>query len=219
MSSLALRDDFNPDHPVQMLLHQAADVIASLHEAGVLESTGTSLTLTDPNLSYERYEALGVAIGLMNRSCQWWVGDWLNFGEGVYGERFAQAAAATGLSEQVLLRRMYVAKQIPPSRRRASLPFSVHVEVAGLSAREQTAWLNKAERENWTRAELREHMRAARTEQSPELPVDPTGVDMDQLVAAARQLDAEKRDAGADYLVTKETMARLHGALGGEGEE
>lgn len=33
---------------------------------------------------------------------QWWVGDWLNFGERKYGEKYAQGMDATGYAYQTV---------------------------------------------------------------------------------------------------------------------
>ena len=149
---------------------------------------------------------LGAYIGRINRSCSWWIGDWLVFGEGVYGERFAQALAATGLAEQTLLNRSYVCRNVPVSRRRARLPFSVHEEVASLSAREQKRGLIGAEKNNWTRADLRAARKALRKDERPaELPLG--DVDAEQLVDVARAIlrDAQTADDPAYVLIPKKT--------------
>jgi hypothetical protein len=142
----------------------AIELLQNLEEAGAL--TETALLLTDPNLPFDRYEALGHYLGRMNRSCSFWIGDWLNFGEHIYGETMAQAAEGTGLAPQTLANRMSVCRHIPPERRRAALAFGVHAEVAYLEPKERDAWLDRAEEGQWTRAKLREEMRALREEQS-----------------------------------------------------
>lgn len=142
----------------------SVDLLRDLEEAGAL--TETALMLTDPSMSYDRFEALGHFLGKVNRSCAFWIGDWLNFGEQIYGEKVAQAAEATGLAAQTLANRMSVCRHIPPERRRASLAFGVHAEVAYLEPRERDLWLDRAEREQWTRAKLRGEMRAVREVES-----------------------------------------------------
>lgn len=122
----------------------------------------TSLVLTDPDMTYERYTALGFFLGKVNRSCAFWIGDWLNFGEEVFGHYVAQAAEATGLAPQTLANRASVCRHIPPSQRRAALPFGVHAEVAYLEPNERIRWLDKAELGQWTRAKLRWEMQVAR---------------------------------------------------------
>lgn len=194
---------------------EAFQHLRRLADAGAI--TATSLELTDPDMSYDTYEALGAYLGRMNRSCSWWVGDWLAFGEGVFPDRYAQAAAATGLAEQTLLNRVYVCKNIPPSRRRAALSFSVHSEVASLSAREQKMWLDRAERQGMSQKELRAAMKATRKDERPAL-TDGDDDHESQLVTVAKAIirDARPADDGQHHLVPNEDVARLRAALGEE---
>jgi hypothetical protein len=134
---------------------------SALEAAGAVV-TEVSLDLHDPELDWDDYERLGTFLGSMNRACSWWVGDFILFGEKIYGELYAQIEDALGLAPQTLSNRASVARHIPPNRRRAALPFGVHAEVAYLEPRERDLWLDKAERGQWTRAKLREEMRAAR---------------------------------------------------------
>lgn len=216
MSSLAVRDDVTPVEP-GIDLQTAALVINELRAGGVLETTGTSLTL-DRGLPYEKYEQLGAALGLINRSCAWWIGDWLLFGEGNYGERFAQAAEATGLAEQTLLNRITVCRAIAPGRRQPGLSFSTHALVAPLGAREQRRWLRRAVEEGWTRAELDKALKEAKAdsgqEQLPGLP--PEVVSTDQVIEAARSLVHNAEQAGENVICRIEDFTRLRAALGEE---
>lgn len=143
---------------------------SALAAAGAVISE-TSLLLTDANVSWETYVRLGTFIGQMNRSCAWWVGDLVLYGENVFGEEYAQIEQALGLAPQTIANRASVARHIPPERRRASLPFGVHAEVAYLEPKERDRWLDRCERGEWTRAKLREEMRAVKEVQSGH-PVD-----------------------------------------------
>ena len=134
---------------------------SALEAAGAVV-TEVSLDLSDPDLDWDDYERLGTFLGSMNRACSWWVGDFILFGERIYGELYAQIEEALGLAPQTLANRASVARHIPPNRRRAALPFGVHAEVAYLEPRERDLWLDKAERGQWTRAKLREEIRVSR---------------------------------------------------------
>lgn len=139
----------------------------ALQQQSALEAAGAvitevSLDLSDPDLDWDDYQRLGTFLGSMNRACAWWVGDFILYGERLYGELYAQIEEALGLAPQTLANRASVARHIPPNRRRAALPFGVHAEVAYLEPRERDLWLDKAERGQWTRAKLREEMRDAR---------------------------------------------------------
>lgn len=135
-------------------------LMRALEDAGAI--TPTALLIHEPEIEYDRYEALCYFLGRLNRSCSWWIGDLLNYGEQVFGHYVYQAAEATGLAPQTLANRASVCRHIPPSRRRASLPFGVHAEVAYLDPAERDRWLDRAELGGWTRATLRDAMRAAR---------------------------------------------------------
>lgn len=129
--------------------------------------TPTSLTLTDPNISYEKYERAAAFIGQLGRACAWWAGDLCVAGEKVFGEEFAQIEQSLGLAPQTIANRTSVARHVPPSARRESLAFGTHAEVAYLEPKERDLWLDKAEKGGWTRARLREAMREERGETGP----------------------------------------------------
>jgi hypothetical protein len=118
----------------------------------------------DPDLSFEEWVGQGRKLGLMGRNVGWWIGDWLRFGNAVYGERYVRAARVTGYDVQTLMNMVYVASHIEHSRRREALSWSHHAEVACLSADEQDRWLDRAEQERLSvrclRQELRREKRA-----------------------------------------------------------
>jgi hypothetical protein len=198
------------------------------HSAGIqllldLEAAGavteTSLALDRADLPYEQYEALGTMLGLVKRRTSWYLGDWLNYGEGAYGERFAQAAAATGLSEPTLLHYQFVCRNVAAPRRRPLVAFGCHALVARLEPREQNTWLKKCERHQWCEKDLREHMKAARVDQRPPLfddGEDGGSVNPALLVEVAQAIlrDAVPYIDGQHVLVPNEDMARLRAAVG-----
>ena len=196
---------------------EAVQLLLALEQAGAV--TPTSLQLTDPEMSYERYDALGVFLGRMKRWTSWAIGDWLNFGEGVYGERFAQAAANTHLSEQTLLHYQFVAREIPEARREVSVAFGAHALVARMEPREQSRWLKQAAKKGWGERELRDAIKAKRTEMHPTLlPEEGEPGEMTPLaeVGLAILRDAVPHDDGQHYLIPNEDMVRLRAALGQE---
>jgi hypothetical protein len=140
---------------------QGLKFLVELERTGAI--TETSLQLP-PDVPYDQYEALAYMFGRVHRQTAWVLGDLLNYGEKVYGEKFAQAEAATGLAKSTLENYCSVCNRIPRSRRKKSLAFSIHAEVASLSPAEQTEWLSKASKEGWRRGRIREElapMRAA----------------------------------------------------------
>ena len=92
-----------------------------------------------------------------------WIGDWLNYGEPVYGEKYSQALEATGIPLATLENYAYVAGNLQSSRRREDVRFSVHCEAVQLpTTKEQDRWLKRAADGGWTVAEFRSHRRLAK---------------------------------------------------------
>ena len=221
--SITLPDELNPDYDHRQL-HldpEAFAIVHSLADAGVVTTVSLELAADVP---YESRRLIAVYFGEMSRHLQWWVGDLLNDSEKRDGELFAQLAADTGLAEGALQRRMSVCAAIPIKRRRPSLPFSVHLVVYRLGAREQERWLKKAEAEQLTAMMLRELIREASKSEplfDDEFNDDgppALGVDRKLLEEASRAIlrDAKPADDGQHYLIPNEDMARLKGALGEE---
>lgn len=123
-----------------------------------MKFTKTSLTI-DPATPYDNWESIGEQLNQIEGAIQWWIGDWLNFGERKYGEMYAQAVDES----QVRTWQQYkwVANAIESSRRR-ELSFSHHVEVASLEPNEQEYWLEKAESEGMSKSTLRQAVKHAK---------------------------------------------------------
>jgi adenine-specific DNA-methyltransferase len=111
------------------------------------------------NPTFEQWQECGQFIQKASGAVQLWLGDWLNYGEHKWGEKYAQAIEDTGLEYGSLRNAAYVAKQIDLSRRRDNLPFSHHQEVASLEPDKQTEVLDWAEEENATVREVRQKVR------------------------------------------------------------
>lgn len=104
----------------------------------------------------------GRRLGLMGRSGGWWVGDWLNYGNAVYGERYVRASRITHYDVQTLMNMAYVASRFDPSRRRESLSWSHHAEVTALEPEHQDRLLVRAEAERLSVRDLRDELRRER---------------------------------------------------------
>jgi hypothetical protein len=126
-----------------------------------VRATRTGLNLAE-GLPYEVWQRVGLQVGVLVDSSAWWIGDWLLYGQRTYGDRYATAAAATGFSYQTLRNYAWVASRFPMSRRRDSLSFGHHAELAALDDEEQEAWLRRADLRGWSRNELRRNVRKAR---------------------------------------------------------
>ncbi len=121
-----------------------------LERAGV-EAIGTP--------SFEQWLACGAFIKNCQGAVHFWIGDWLNYGEEVYGEVYAQALDETGYDYDTLRHDKWVASRVAKCRRRHNLSFSHHAEVADLTEEEQELLLLKAQTEQLTRESFRKIVR------------------------------------------------------------
>jgi hypothetical protein len=123
--------------------------------------TSTGLRLR-PGIAFDEWLGIGRGIGGLSRACAWALGDWVNYGERAYGQRYRMAVEATDFDYQTLRNYAWVARSFALSRRRDTLSFQHHAEVAALPEAQQDLWLLRAEREGWSRNELRRQLAAYR---------------------------------------------------------
>jgi hypothetical protein len=113
-------------------------------------------------MSFHAWLEVGRRIARVANTSAWAVGDWLLFGERAYGERYRTALAATDLDYQTLRNYAWVARRFPLSRRRDTVSFQHHAELASLPEAEQDLWLRRTELNGWSRNELRRQLAGAR---------------------------------------------------------
>jgi hypothetical protein len=111
------------------------------------------------NTPYDDWHNYGVALQFIATSIQFALGDWLNFGEWRYGEKYTQAIIDTPYTYGTLRNYAYVAGKVTLSHRSDNLSFAHHQEVAKLSEDEQLQWLDKAELDCLSVRQLRETIR------------------------------------------------------------
>ena len=212
---------------------QAVQLLLDLETAGAIDAV--SLTLTDPEMKYETWEALGRYLGGMQRRIQWYVGDWLNFGEALFGEaasqgieatqkeRYSEAERVTGLDHGTLQNIRSICGKVAKARRRPELGFWIHAEVAPLEPDEQIEWLQRAIDEGWTRNQLREAIREAKDPAADDPPEDdrdpgePGLTVTERIEAAARQILTQAQPTrDHNFIVPEEPIVQLREALGEE---
>lgn len=147
---------------------------------------------------------------------QWLIGDWLVEGQSSFGEKtaYAEAEAITGKKRQTLYQFASVAKRVLPCMRHTNLTWEHHQIVAPLEPDNQRAWLDIAEKRNWTAKQLRAEVipRTKKTESQREwmrlvVPIKIDEYESLQALAVARGVPPVFRDgrqiesAGAAILV------------------
>lgn len=119
------------------------------------------------NLPLERWLEVGETLQQMERSIQWWLGDWWNYGVRQYGEMAAQASKdhvkdITGYAYHTVLNAATVAKAFDPSRRRENLSWSHHEAVKALPSHEAESLLDRAEADGLNVFAVRDRARTRR---------------------------------------------------------
>ena len=114
------------------------------------------------DLTFEAWQQAGLRVAGIANSSAWYLGDWLVYGQERYRDRYRKAVDFAGLDHQTLRNYAWVARKVEYSRRRKSLSFQHHAEVAPLPPAEQSRWLGLAEQNNWSRNELRQAVRGSR---------------------------------------------------------
>lgn len=118
--------------------------------------------------TFTEWQECGVFIQEAEKSVQFWIGDWLNFGEKAWGKKYQEALEKTGLDYQTLRDYKWVASSVPLSLRNDKLSFHHHREVASLPPLQQTHLLSKAASLFWSLIKLKQEkyrlkLEAART--------------------------------------------------------
>jgi hypothetical protein len=121
-------------------------------------------------LDLEEWLLHGRRMGSIGRGSAWWIGDWVNYGNAAFGEKYARASRITGYDVQSLMNMAYVASRFELSRRRENLSWSHHAELAALPPDEQDQWLDRAAAGGISVRRLREALRENRS-RLPERPV------------------------------------------------
>lgn len=137
----------------------------------VVSQTKTALRLQDGKVAFDQWLDLGKQLAQMDRSMPWWIGDWAAYGKNLWGReyepdepddapksKYREAIDVTGLAYQTIANYQTVADSFPISRRRETLSFQHHAEVASLGPAEQEHWLQLAENEKLSVKALREQL-------------------------------------------------------------
>jgi len=145
----------------EILDERPTDTIPAL-SAQAFTATPTGLVVSRESVDYEIWAEYGRGLQRVQKAIHFVLGDWLNYGDRAYGEKYTQALENTPFEYQTLADDKWVTEQLEFSRRRENLSFAHHREVAPLDPDEQDHWLDAAEENTWTCKELRDAIRRAR---------------------------------------------------------
>jgi|ERR1019366_686077 hypothetical protein len=114
------------------------------------------------DLGIVEWSAIGRRFGEIGRCSQWWLGDWIHYGNSRFGERYSRAVKLTGYDAQSLMNMVHVASRFGIYRRRENLSWSHHATLAALDIDSQEHWLTRAAAERMSVADLRVELRGRR---------------------------------------------------------
>jgi hypothetical protein len=186
-------------------------------------------------IDIDEWTVFGHTLCFMREWTSWSVGDWLVWGERIYGDaeassvvdsdpqdRYNVASRITGLETTTLMDYASQCSRIPLENRRVELNFGVHKPVMALSSEEQVYWLDQAVINGWRREDLRDAIKEAKAppkdgEQTVEDPPDPPQTIAQKIEQAARLAvnTAQPTDEGG-ALIPADPWHRLLQALGEE---
>jgi len=95
---------------------------------------------------------------------QWWIGDLAD-----QTDR-ADIAETQGIGRKTLRQYAWICRNVEPSTRVDALSFKHHELVASMDPAEQRMWLELAERNDWTVAQLRSEINLKKPTETPDLP-------------------------------------------------
>jgi len=93
--------------------------------------TKTGLQIRE-GINFEEWEQIGKQLGEVKQGLLWWIGDWCNYGERSYGEKYSQAMEETGKSYGTIKNAAFMSRRFPPQQRDDKLTYSHYAVVAGL---------------------------------------------------------------------------------------
>jgi hypothetical protein len=113
-------------------------------------------------------------MGDAERSIGFMIGDWINYAENKWGEKYNEAMACTGLEYKTLRDYAYVSRSVQLSARADNLPFRHHSVVAKLKdPEEQKHWLEMAEKHALSYRRLQKSINYGRIATEEEVQGDP----------------------------------------------
>ena len=138
------------------------------------------------DIDYETWEKQGAILQSVHRSINWWIGDWILFGEKKFPEKCSQGVFITGKSEPTLRNCAWVCSIFPPEERVYSdLTFTHYLEVAGIKGKEERHWfLQKASDESLSALALR-RLRADEVRIPPVVPLPESSTAVPELLQEA----------------------------------
>lgn len=139
-------------------------------------ATRTGLEIPDGS-SIEDWATFGKQLCAVNEGIKWCIGDWINFGEAKYGEKYATALSffgkevlgGLGYEYETLRTFASVCGSVALLSRNNKLSFNHHKAVAPMLPQDQAKWLGMALQNEWSVKELRQAIKDSSGEYANEI--------------------------------------------------
>lgn len=109
-------------------------------------------------IEFDEWEKLGNMLFTMSGAMLWYVGDWVNFGEKKFGEKYSQALEITKYDYGTLRNAAYVAARYPIVERHPNLSWRHHADCARFETADRKQILDMAESQGMSSVQLREFL-------------------------------------------------------------
>tara|TARA_R100000664_G_scaffold12647_2_gene20319 strand:+ start:1881 stop:2480 length:600 start_codon:yes stop_codon:yes gene_type:complete len=134
-------------------MSESGDTLSKV--SGLSGSFVESHYLIPEDTSWEEWFKAGVVLQAIHKHINFWIGDWILYGENKFPDTYSQAVFLTGKSDTTLRNCAWVASVFPAVERR-DLSWTHHLEVAGMeNTADRDHLLDKAEEEEWSAGYLR----------------------------------------------------------------
>jgi len=138
--------------------------------SGAFKATPVGLDIPHKKVPIDEWMRYGAQLRTVQGALKWCIGDWFNYGEDKFGEMASQASDIwPEYSYSNLANMASVARSFEYSRRRETVGWSLHAEIASHPKQEQEQWLDELEM-GMTRAELRLSLDGSEPKEKHECP-------------------------------------------------
>ena len=138
----------------------------ALTKQGGLSIPGMKLTPTgiifNGKVTAANWAKAGEQLARYEGGLNWWIGDWLLYGEGKpeWGDKYEKAVELFGRELQALKDTKSVSKNVQLSLRNDNLSWNHHKAVSPLTPAKQKSWLKRYESKDWSARKLLPHRRS-----------------------------------------------------------
>ena len=135
--------------------------------------TSTGIQFNE-DLSFEEWDDLGQKLAPIGKSIGFIIGDWINYGEQRWGNKYEEALERTGLAYTTLAHYAYVSRRVQFCFRKQNLDYTIHATVAKIKdPEEQRHWLEMAAQHKLGKRRLQKSINFGRLATEEEVQGDP----------------------------------------------